>query len=55
MSGNIDDFDLYEVCEADEIDVTAGKNGEQTDDEQSRERGLSKRGAARRREINHKS
>lgn len=49
VSGNIDDFDLYEVCEADMIYVTPGEKGEQTDDEQSRERGLSNRGAARKR------
>lgn len=43
VSANTGDFDLFEVCEADEIYVAAGKNGEQTDDEQSRERGLPRR------------
>ena len=45
MSGEIDEFDLYGVCEADEVYVTAGEKGLEDEDGSPRERGLSKRGA----------
>ncbi len=45
VSDNIDEFDLYDVCEADEVYVTAGERGLEDEDGSPRERGLSKRGA----------
>ena len=42
-SGQIDEFDLHGVCEADEVYVTAGEKGLEDEDESPRERGLSKR------------
>lgn len=45
VSGDIDEFDLYDVCEADEIYVTAGEKGEEKEDESPRKRGLTKRDA----------
>jgi len=45
VSGEIDEFDLHGVCEADEVYVTAGKKGIEDEDGSPRERGLSKRGA----------
>jgi len=55
VSGEIDEFDLYDVCEADEIYVTAGEKGLEDENESPRERGLSKRGAETSRETNHQS
>ena len=43
VSAEIDEFDLYDVCEADEIYVTAGEEGLEDEDESPRERGLKKR------------
>jgi len=51
-SGDIEEFDLYDVCEADEIYVTAGEKGYEDEESSPRERGLSKRGAETSREIN---
>ena len=45
VSSDIDEFDLYGVCEADEVYVTAGEKGLEDEDGSRRERGLSKRGA----------
>lgn len=42
VSGDINDFDLSDVCEADEINVTAGGNSEEKEDENPRKHGLSK-------------
>ena len=42
-SGDIEEFDLYDVCEADEIYVTAGEKGYEDEESSPRERGLSKR------------
>ena len=55
VSGEIDEFDLSDVCEADEIYVTAGEKGIEDDDESPRERGLTKRGEETSRETNHQS
>ena len=44
VSGGIDEFDLYDVCEADEVYVTAGEKGLEDEDGGPRERGLSKKG-----------
>ena len=54
-SGKIDEFELSEVCEADEVYVTAGEKGIEKENESPRERGLKKRGAETSREINHQS
>jgi transposase-like protein len=53
LCGEIDEFTLSEVCEADEIYVTAGEKGDE--DKDGRERGLSKRGAETSGETNHQS
>ena len=45
VSGDIDESDLYNVCEADEIYVTAGEKRREEEDASPRSRGLSKRGA----------
>ena len=45
VSGNIDELDLYGVCEADEVYVTAGEKGLEDEGGSPHERGLSKRGA----------
>ena len=45
VSGDIDEFELSDVCEADEVYVTAGEKGLEDEDGSPRERGLSKRGA----------
>lgn len=42
MSGNIDECDRYDVCEADEVYVTADEKGEGKEDEGSGPRGLEK-------------
>ena len=42
VSGDIDEFDLYGVCEADEVYVTAGEKGLEDENESPRERGLKK-------------
>ena len=55
VSGNIDEFDLYGVCEADEIYVTAGEKGLEDKDESPRWRGLSKRDAETSKGTNHQS
>jgi transposase-like protein len=54
-SGDIDEFELSEVCEADEIYVTAGEKGLEDEDESPRERGLKKRDVETSRETNHQS
>ena len=41
-SGDIDEFELSEVCEADEIYVTAGEKGREDEDSSPRSRGLKK-------------
>ena len=51
--GNIDEFALSEVCEADEVYVTAGEKGRE--DSSPRERGLKKRDAETSRETNRQS
>lgn len=43
LCGEIDEFALRDVCEADEVYVTAGDKGDE--EKNGRERGLSKRGA----------
>ena len=43
MSGETDEFDLYDVCEADEVYVTAREKGFEDEDGSPRERGLSKK------------
>ena len=55
VSGEIDEFDLYGVCEADEVYVTAGEKGLEDEDASPRERGLSKRGAEPSRQTNRQS
>ncbi len=55
VSGDIDEFELSEVCEADEIYVTAGEKGLEDEDESPRERGLKKRDVETSRETNHQS
>ena len=55
VSSDIDEFDLYDVCEADEIYVTAGEKGLEDEDGSPRQRGLSKRGAETSRETNRRS
>ena len=55
VSGDIDEFDLYDVCEADEIYVTAGEKGCEDEASSPRERGLSKRGAETSTQTNHQS
>ena len=40
MSGGIDEFDPYDVCEADEIYVTAGEKELEDEDGSPRQRGL---------------
>lgn len=55
LSGDIDEFDLTEVCEADEVYVTAGEKGLENEQESPRERGLSKRGAEPSTQTNHQS
>ncbi|WP_094192396.1 IS1595 family transposase [Haloparvum sedimenti] len=47
VSGEIDEFELYEVCEADEVYVTAGEKGIEDEDESPRSRGLKKKGRGR--------
>lgn len=47
VSGDIDEFNLYDVCEADEVYVTAGEKGHEDEESSPRERGLPKRGARR--------
>ena len=54
-SGNIGEFELSEVCEADEVYVTAGEKGREDEDSSPRERGLKKRDAVTSRETNHQS
>ena len=40
VSGDIDEFDLYDACEADELYVTAGEKGLKDEDASPRQRGL---------------
>ena len=54
-SDNIDEFALSEVCEADEVYVTAGEKGRENADSSPRPRGLKKRGAETSRETNRQS
>ena len=56
-SGNIDEFELSTVCEADEVYVTAGEKGieKEDEDESPRERGLKKRGEEATSQTNHRS
>jgi hypothetical protein len=42
-SGKIGEFELSEVCEADEVYVTAGEKGREDEDSSSRSRGLKQR------------
>jgi transposase-like protein len=53
VSGDIDEFALYDVCEADEVYVTAGEKGREAEDGSPRERGLSKRDAEPSNQTNH--
>jgi len=53
VSGDVNEFDLYDVCEADEVYVTAGAKGIEDEDGSPRERGLSKRGAEPSTRTNH--
>ena len=55
VSGDIDEFDLYDVCEADEIYVTAGEKGLEDEESSPRQRGLSKRDAEISKGTNHRS
>ena len=55
VSGEIDEFDLHDVCEADEVYVTAGEKGLEDEDGSPRERGLTKRGAEISSQTNHQS
>ena len=43
MSGDVNEFNLYGVCEADEVYVTAGEKGLEDEDGNPRKRGLKKR------------
>jgi hypothetical protein len=52
VSGDIDEFNLYDVCEADEVYVTAGGKGREDEGASPRERGLSKRSAETSTETN---
>ena len=42
VSGDIDECELSEVCEADEVYVTAGEKGREQEDPSPRSRGLKK-------------
>jgi transposase-like protein len=53
MSGNIDEFGLYDVCEADEVYVTAGEKGLEDEDGSPRWRGLSKKDAETSNQTSH--
>jgi len=56
VSGDIDEFDLYDVCEADEVYVTAGEKGlEDENGVRARARGLKKRGAEPSHQTNRQS
>ena len=44
VSGDVNEFNLYGVCEADEVYVTAGEEGLEDKDGNPRKRGLKKRG-----------
>ena len=55
MSGETDEFDLYDVCEADEVYVTAREKGLEDEDGSPRERGLSKKGAEPSSQTNRQS
>ena len=55
LSGELDELTLSEVCEADEIYVTAGEKGIEDEDESPRERGLKKRGAETSNRTNRQS
>jgi hypothetical protein len=54
VSGEIDEFDLYDVCKADEVYVTAGEKGIEDENGSPRERGLKKRGAEPSNQTNHR-
>ena len=54
-TGSIEEIALGEVCEADEIYVTAGEKGVKDEEESPRERGLSKRDAELTRKTNRQS
>lgn len=43
MSGDVDEFELYDVREADEVHVTVGEKGIEDEDESLRLRGLKRR------------
>lgn len=53
VSDGIDEFDLYEVCEADKIYVTAGEKGLEDGESSPRSHGLSKRGAETSSQTSH--
>ena len=53
VSGEIDEFDLYGVCEANEVYVTAGEKGLEDKDSSPRSRGLSKKDAEPSHQTNH--
>jgi len=55
LCGGLGDLTLSEVCEADEIYVTAGEKGIGKRDESPRERGLKKRDEEASKETNHRS
>ena len=55
VSGEIDEFDLHGVCEADEVYVVAGEKGIEDEDGSPRQRGLKKRGAEPSNQTNHQS
>ena len=55
VSGDIDEFDLYDVCEADEVYVTAGEKGLEDEEGSPRQRGLSKRDAETSTQTNRQS
>jgi transposase-like protein len=55
VSGKIDEFDRYDICEADEIYVAAGEKGLEDENGSSRQRGLTKRGEETSRETNRQS
>jgi transposase-like protein len=55
VSGDIDEFDLYDVCEADEVYVTAGEKGLEDEKGSPRSRGLSKKAAEPSHQTNRQS
>jgi len=55
VSGDIDEFDLYDVCEADEVYVTAGEKGLEDENGESALARTQKRGAEPSHQTNRQS